>query len=221
MQETTTRFGGVVLCGGESRRMGAAKAWLPFGGQPLLARVVETLGAVVEPVVVVAANDSEPLPPLPEKVLVTRDRIAGRGPLEGLSAGLLAIEQHADAAFVCGCDAALLTAAVVRGLCSQLADHEAAVPVVSSRRQSLTSVLRTTARSEADAILAVGSGAIHALFDRLRCRFIDEDAFRMIDPELLSIRTMNTPAEYLAALAISGLPLPTDETLRTLLGIDA
>ena len=34
------RFGGGVLCGGESRRMGRPKAWLAFGNEVMLQRVV-------------------------------------------------------------------------------------------------------------------------------------------------------------------------------------
>ena len=33
-------LGAVVLCGGESRRMGQPKAWLPFGPERMLQRVV-------------------------------------------------------------------------------------------------------------------------------------------------------------------------------------
>ena len=59
------RTGGIVLCGGRSSRMGRPKAWLPFGGELMLPRIVRILREVVEPVVVVAASDQE-VPPLPE-----------------------------------------------------------------------------------------------------------------------------------------------------------
>ena len=37
-------LGSVVLCGGESRRMGLPKADLPFGNELLIERVVRLLG---------------------------------------------------------------------------------------------------------------------------------------------------------------------------------
>src|SRR5262245_66661702 len=83
----TDRVGGIVVCGGHSRRMGRPKDWLPFGTELLLQRVVRTVGEAVEPIVVVAANDQE-LPPLPSCVEIARDRNRDRGPLEGLAAGL-------------------------------------------------------------------------------------------------------------------------------------
>ena len=64
-------LGAVVLCGGESRRMGRPKAWLPFGPELMLQRVVRLIGTVAQPIVVVAA------PPLPAPVADT-DEVEGR-----------------------------------------------------------------------------------------------------------------------------------------------
>ena len=55
------RVAGIVLRGGQSRRMGQPKAWLPFGGETMLARVVRILGGVVDPIVVVASPDADAL----------------------------------------------------------------------------------------------------------------------------------------------------------------
>src|SRR5205085_4657886 len=97
------RTAGVVLCGGQSSRMGRPKAWLPFGGELMLPRVVRLLGDAVSPLVVVAAPGQD-VPPLPDGVAVTRDAEEGRGPLQGLLAGLRALEGRADAAYLSSCD---------------------------------------------------------------------------------------------------------------------
>src|SRR5437764_5768651 len=93
---------GIVLCGGQSSRMGRPKAWLPFVGETMLGREVRLLGTVVSPVVVVAAPDQE-VPPLPSGVLVVRDPQRGRGPLQGLAAGLEALTGLAGAAYLSSC----------------------------------------------------------------------------------------------------------------------
>ena len=54
----TMTVGGIVLCGGQSKRMGRPKAWLPFAGELMLPRVVRLLRTSVEPVVVVAAPEN-------------------------------------------------------------------------------------------------------------------------------------------------------------------
>ena len=48
-------LGAVVLCGGRSSRMGRPKAWLPFGDEVLLQRVVRRIAEAAWPIAVVAA----------------------------------------------------------------------------------------------------------------------------------------------------------------------
>ena len=89
------KFAGIVLCGGRSSRMGRPKAWLPFGVETMLQRVVRILREVVEPVVVVAAPNQD-VPALPAGVEIVHDEVEGKGPLAGLAAGLAALEGKAD-----------------------------------------------------------------------------------------------------------------------------
>jgi len=65
-------------------------------------------------------------------------------------------------------------------------------------------------------MLAANDRQTHRLFDRIHTRFITEAELGSVDPDLQSIRTMNTPAEYLAALGIAGLPPPSEDMLRSL-----
>lgn len=55
--------GGIVLCGGDSRRMECDKAWLPFGGETLLSRIVRITKQVVSPVAGVWIAPITPLLP--------------------------------------------------------------------------------------------------------------------------------------------------------------
>src|SRR5271163_2377121 len=99
--------GGIILCGGQSKRMGKPKAWLPIGGEIMLPRVVRLLREAVTPVVVVAAPEQD-LPPLPGEVIIVRDEEKGRGPLQGLAAGLAALQDLAEAAYATSCDVPFL-----------------------------------------------------------------------------------------------------------------
>src|SRR5437667_11640513 len=107
--------GGIVLCGGQSKRMGRPKAWLPFAGEAMLTRVVRLLGQAVQPIVVVAAPGQD-VPPVPPHVAVVRDEEKGRGPLQGLAAGLEALRGQAEAAYLSSCDVPFLQPAFVRRL---------------------------------------------------------------------------------------------------------
>ncbi len=106
-QKRPKRTAGIVLCGGRSSRMGRPKAWLPFGNELMLQRVVRVLCEVVDPMVVVAAPGQE-VPPLPPEVAIVRDEIEGKGPLGGLAAGLAALEGRVEAAYLSSCDVPFL-----------------------------------------------------------------------------------------------------------------
>src|SRR5437899_2683322 len=123
------RTGGIVLCGGQSSRMGRPKAFLPIAGEIMLPRVVRLLAEVVGPIVVVAAPDQE-VPPLPPGVGIARDEERGRGPLQGLAAGLAALQGRVDAAYLSSCDVPFLRPAFVRRLIDLLGDHAICVPRV-------------------------------------------------------------------------------------------
>src|SRR5436305_7588658 len=135
------RTAGVVLCGGQSSRMGRPKAWLPFGGELMLPRVVRLLGEVVTPLVVVAAPGQD-VPPLPAEVEIVRDPERGRGPLQGLAAGLTALRGRADAAYLSSCDVPFLRPAFVRRLIDLLGDAPICVPRVNGYHHPLAAVYR-------------------------------------------------------------------------------
>src|SRR4051794_41390979 len=99
---------GIVLAGGRSSRMGSPKAALEWHGSTLLRRVCGIVGRAVDgPVVVVRAPGQE-LPRLPDGIEVVEDAHEGRGPLQGLAAGLAAVGDRARAAYASSTDVPLL-----------------------------------------------------------------------------------------------------------------
>jgi molybdopterin-guanine dinucleotide biosynthesis protein A len=202
------RFGGVVLCGGKSSRMGTSKALLPFGPEVMLQRVVRLLSEVVSPIVVVAARD-QPLPPLPSDALIAYDERPERGPLEGLFAGLTCLADVADAAYATSCDVPLLETAFVRRMLASLGDNDVAVPVDVEFHHPLAAVYRTTVLTEIAALLASDQLRPRALFDRVRTIRVPVEELRQVDPELRTLRNLNHWEEYLAALGLAGFSPPT------------
>jgi molybdopterin-guanine dinucleotide biosynthesis protein A len=193
------RAGGIVLCGGQSKRMGQAKAWLPFAGELMLPRVVRLLSQVVKPIVVVAAPDQD-VPPLPADVALVRDEEKGRGPLEGLAAGLNHLSGKADAAYVSSCDVPFLMPAFVRRLIDLLGNHAICVPKVGDRFHSLAAVYRIDVLPAARDLLAQNRLRPVFLFEKVPTRVVSEAELADVDPTLQSLRNLNTPEEYEAAL---------------------
>jgi molybdopterin-guanine dinucleotide biosynthesis protein A len=191
--------GGVVLCGGKSTRMGVAKATLPFGPETMLQRVVRLLGTTVTPIVAVAAAD-QILPELPANVIVARDEREARGPLEGLRAGLKALPESVDAAYVTSCDVPLLEPAFVEHMLALLGDHDIAVMEIDGFTHPLSAVYRRAVLPQVESLLAQDRLRPFFLFEAVRTRRVSPDEMRVADPDLRTLRNLNTREDYEAAL---------------------
>jgi molybdopterin-guanine dinucleotide biosynthesis protein A len=172
----------------------------------MLQRVVRILGTVVSPIVVVSAPQQS-LPELPPHVIVTRDEQEGRGPLEGLRAGLKALPATSEIAYVTSCDVPLLVPGFVRQMIALLADHDIAVMEIDGFPHPLSAVYRRSTLPHVEALLAQNRLRPIFLFDVVGTRRVRPAEMISADPELLTLRNLNTREDYLEALSIAGLPL--------------
>jgi molybdopterin-guanine dinucleotide biosynthesis protein A len=184
--------------------MGTAKATLPFGPETMLQRVVRLLGTVVSPIVVVAAREQE-LPDLPDGVLITRDEREARGPLEGLRAGLKALPDSVDSAYVTSCDVPLLVPAFVERMIELMGDHDIAVMEIDGFTHPLSAIYRRDTLPHIELLLAQDRLRPAFLFDAVRTRRVQTVEMTAVDPELRTLRNLNTRDDYLKALADQGL----------------
>ena len=180
--------------------MGVAKATLPFGVETMLERVVRLLGTVVSPIVVVAARDQS-LPALPDEVRITRDEREAKGPLEGIRAGLSALPESIDAAYITSCDVPLLVPAFVERMIELMGDHDIAVMEVDGFPHPLSAIYRRRTLPHVEALLADDRLRPVFLFDAVRTRRVKPEEMTVVDPELRTLRNLNTPEDYRAALA--------------------
>jgi len=198
------RIGGIVLCGGKSMRMGTSKALLPFGGETMLQRVVRLLATVLSPIVVVAAPEQQ-LAGLPSDVLVARDEREGRGPLEGLRAGLKALPLDVDGAYVTSCDVPLLVPAFVQRMIDLVEGFDIAVMEIDGFAHPLSAVYRRSALPHVEQLLAEDRLRPAFLFDIVRTRRVTPEEMKTIDPELRTLRNLNRPEDYRDALRELGI----------------
>ena len=199
-------LGAVVLCGGESRRMGEPKAWLPFGPERMLQRVVRLVGAGIGdgPIAVVAAPGQD-CPPLPGSVTIVRDPVSGRGPLQGLAAGLSALPESVELVYASATDVPFLEPAWIGRLRDLIGDHGLAIPFVDGYHHPLAALYRRAS------VLPVITGLLEAdrlrpffLMESLPTRVVAADELRGVDPDLRTLRNLNTPEDYRKALDESG-----------------
>ncbi len=189
------RVCGGIVCGGRSSRMGQPKAWLPIGNTTMLAHITQIVGQIVRPVFVAAAP-AMPLPALPEFVNIIYDRAEGRGPLNGLYEIMCAIGNQADAVYLSSCDVPFLNPRFIERVIASLGDYELCVPIAQSQKHPLAAVYRLSLLPAIEHQLGTGNARLSALTESGKARLLPEEAFADIDPELQSLRNLNSPEDY-------------------------
>lgn len=183
---------GVVLAGGESRRMGRDKATLPGpgGNATMVEYVVGIVAERCDPVFAVAAP-GQPLPQLLARVI--RDEIQGLGPLPATGRGLrAAAEAGAQYAFVCAVDMPLLTVELIDELIrlATKTDAEVVLPW-DGRSHYLAAVYRTNLADRIDALVSAGARKMSALIDA-------SDAQQIVLPDSRPLTNVNTDSQFRA-----------------------
>jgi len=195
----------LVLCGGESRRMGRPKAWLRFGAEVLLQRVVRLVSTVAHPVVVVAAPGQD-LPHLPSDATIVRDAVAGRGPLQGLATGLACVHDPSTLVYATATDVPFLEPRWISRLVELSDGRDLVIPFVGGYYHPLAALYHKSA------VLPAIEGLLRAdrlrpvfLVQAVRTRVVGEAEIRDVDPELGTLRNLNYREDYEQALQEAGL----------------
>ncbi|HTZ23479.1 MAG TPA: NTP transferase domain-containing protein [Streptosporangiaceae bacterium] len=210
---------GVVLAGGRSSRMGTPKAALEWHGSTLLRRTAGVLARATGGPVVVVRAPGQDLPALPKGTLVADDPREGRGPVQGIAAGLAALRGRADAAFIASTDMPFLHPAFIRRVLRVLGDGEAvdvALPLARGYKQPLAAAYRVSLADTAERLVKEDRLRPAFLFEECTVETLDDAALKQdpvlaaLDPDLDSVVNVNTQADYQEARA---RPAP-DVTVR-------
>ncbi|MBT0665113.1 formate dehydrogenase accessory sulfurtransferase FdhD [Geobacter pelophilus] len=182
---------GVILAGGESRRMGSNKALLPYKGGQFIEAIYRQHAELFDEVIVVT-NNPELYAFLPCRKVT--DLHVGKGALAGIHAGL----HHSSNPhiFVTACDMPYLNSGLIRGLAAVRGNYAALVPESDSGTEPLHAFYGKTALPAMDEALAAGVRRIVRLFDRFPVRIVPAAEVGCLDPEFGSFRNINTPDDY-------------------------
>jgi molybdopterin-guanine dinucleotide biosynthesis protein A len=181
---------GIVLCGGQARRMGGVEKPLQLlDGVPLVALVRERLMPQVARVIISANRAHEAYAAWGD--LVVADAETALGPLGGLAATLPLVTTPWF--FCCPGDAPFLDRALVARLADVLGNAPCAIPSDGERPQHLFLLGQTTLLVALRGYLAAGSRSVHGFVAAQQPALLEAadiaDAFRNI----------NTPADLSAA----------------------
>jgi FdhD protein len=192
---------GVILAGGESRRMGSDKSLLPLNGARFIEHVHRLLDELFDEVILVT-NSPSLYGDLPCRKVP--DIYYRQGSLAGIHSGLC----HAgnERIFVVACDMPFLSGAAIRRICAEKGTAEVVIPRSASGLEPLHALYDKSCIPAIEEVLDSGERRIVSFFPRSRVVELPATALADIDPEGLSYRNINTPEEYFALRDRSLLP---------------
>lgn len=193
MSEMIPNMTGVLVAGGQSRRMGRDKRFLELGGQTLLERALSVLQSLFPEVLIALA---EPLPQLKGNgYRVVTDLIPARATLGGLYTGL-ASASH-PSIFAAGCDMPFLNPAAIRRLAKLGAQADVVMPKLATGLQPMHAVYSKACLPHLERMAKAQELRVQDLAEvpGLTVRLVFEKDFLDVDPQLLSFFNINTPAD--------------------------
>ena len=184
---------GIVLAGGQSKRLGTAKALLRLGDKAFLELAVSALRPFCRRIIVVAAAAGWSLPDLGDCTIVA-DETPGLGPLGGLVTGLAVSDDEWH--LTLACDLPLVRPKLLELIVREASSGDAVVPRSGGRLHPLLAAYARSCLAPARASLEAGRRAMRAMLDLVRVKVIEEERLREVDPELISFTNVNTWDEY-------------------------
>ncbi|MDE2687722.1 MAG: molybdenum cofactor guanylyltransferase [Chloroflexota bacterium] len=191
----------IVLAGGLSRRLGRDKALEPFGGEPLISRVIGRLATLAnETVVVVNSKERATELPLPAGAKTAVDIYPDSGSLGGIFTGLTTASN--EWGFVVACDMPFLNTALIKHILSLRQGHDAVVPMLEGYPEPTHSAYSKACLPHIQCRLEAGQLRIARFFDDIRVRYVQDDEVDALDADRLSFFNVNTPDDLAHALSL-------------------
>jgi molybdenum cofactor guanylyltransferase len=125
--DSSPRVSGIILAGGQSRRMGRDKAFIDLEGKPIIARVIEIIQRVCSETIIVA-NDAATYARF--NLPVVGDVYPGKGSLGGIYSGLQAAKENY--ALAVACDMPYLNKDLLRYMITLASQFDVIIPHASS-----------------------------------------------------------------------------------------
>lgn len=178
---------GIILAGGNSRRMGFPKAFLSLGGRRVIDMLLAILRTFFDEIFIVTNNKNNFK--RFEGLRVIEDLIQGQGPLGGIYTGLKSISQ--DKAFFVACDMPFLH----RGLIKRLIDaskgeYSVIVPYSHRGIEPLHAIYSKSMLTDLENSLSRKEFSLRGFLQHCNCKYV-----RAYRKELASFSNINTPKD--------------------------
>lgn len=192
---------GILLAGGESRRMGEDKRYLVVGKETLLERGLSVLRSTFQEVLVVIGQDS---PPLNVGARVVRDLVPHCGSLGGLYTGLM--QATTPWVFVVACDMPFLDQAVISQFTSRRSIADIVMAKLSARLHPMHALYGKQCLPIMEQMIRAQQLKIQeiVLATSVRVLYLTEADLFTTDSSERSFYNVNTPADLETARFLLG-----------------
>ncbi len=184
---------GVILAGGESRRMGCEKSLLPVHGARFIDHIHRTLSDVFDEVLLVT-NSPELYVEIPCRKVP--DIYHAQGALAGIHSGLA--HARSEQVFVVACDMPFVSATAVRSLCALAGEGDVVIPRSERGAEPLHALYHKSCLPAMERVLDAGRKRIVHFFPDVAVHEVAPEQVVGIDPDGRSFLNINTPEEYYA-----------------------
>ncbi|MFH0811854.1 MAG: molybdenum cofactor guanylyltransferase [Pseudomonadota bacterium] len=179
---------GVILCGGESRRMGQNKAFISIQGERIIDRTVSLFKDLFDDVLLVT---NAPLEYLDLNVRIVTDLIPKKGSLGGIYTGLFF--SSSPKAFFVGCDMPFLDKKVIRYFLNKADEADIVVYRSNQYWEPLHAIYSRKFIKPIERLMQQGELTILKAYKWMKVREIKKEEVEPIDPGLHSLVNINTP----------------------------
>ena len=186
---------GIILAGGESRRMGTDKAFLDIGGKLMIEQVLEVMSGLF-PQCIIVTNTPDQYRSY--GIELVGDVFDLRGSLNGIYSGLLRSKSEYN--FVVACDMPFLNPRLIAYMGEVAEGHDVVVPRYQGYLEPLHAVYRRRLLPAIEAQIRKRDPRIRNMFPHIDVRYLTEEEIDRFDPERRSFKNLNTPKEYKEAV---------------------
>lgn len=183
-------FSAVLLCGGESRRMGQDKALVEWNGTPLHQLQLAKLRALQPQEIFISARHDQPW--RPRDVALVCDQAGTCGPISGIAATLRGCES--DHLLVLAIDLPLITCDFLEAMIARAQGGIGIVPTIDGQFEPVAAVYP---RESFDAF-ASGATSLQHVMNKL-VRREQMRSFEVPPHERKLFRNVNQPADLIAS----------------------
>ena len=180
---------GVILAGGQSRRMGTDKAFLEIEGIPLITRIIDTLLPIF-PTVAIVSKDIQKFSSIQGAQLI-QDLFQEQHALGGIYTALSAFP--GKDCFVFACDLPFLNASLIHSMMEEKNGYDLFIPKSRHGLEPLHAIYTEKCLKAMKKQIRRKRWSLGFLVSQLRSGIYDLSSLRAFDPEERCLMNVNTP----------------------------